>query len=187
MFGYTEITTQADLDALFERAAGFHDSMIKELRVVNRACIRSDRSMTMNHRFDARLLIQTQWPPFAIEIVLIGIEELKSENATEFWGATGTVDPTKEPGRRVSLKFDRSFAVLAERMFFRDRSDWLGPKPRLGSEVPEPDCTPATTIADRWRQCSGCADAFEVDPGEIHVVCPTCGRMTELSGTTPEE
>lgn len=86
MLGYTEIETQADLDDLLGRAAGFHDSMVKELRVVNRAYVRSDRSMVMNHRFDARLLVQTQWPPFALEIVLIGIEELQSENATEYWG-----------------------------------------------------------------------------------------------------
>lgn len=51
MLGYTEIETQADLDDLLGRAAGFHDSMVKELRVVNRAYVRSDRSMVMNHRF----------------------------------------------------------------------------------------------------------------------------------------
>lgn len=95
MLGYTVIETQADLDDLLGRAAGFHDSMVKELRVVNRAYVRSDRSMVMNHRFDARLLVQTQWPPFALEIVLIGIEELQSENATEYWGAIGIVDQTK--------------------------------------------------------------------------------------------
>jgi hypothetical protein len=188
MFGYTEIATQADLDALLDRAAGFHDSMVKELRVVNRAYVSSDHSMLMNHRFDAQLLVPTQWPPFALEIVLTGVEELRTDNASEFWCATGMIEHTKPPTerRRVSLKFDSSFVVVAERMFVRDRSDWLGPKPLLRSEVPEPDCAPATTIIDRWRQCSACADAFEAAPDEIHVVCPTCGRMTELSGRTPE-
>jgi hypothetical protein len=188
MVGYTEIATQANLDALLDRAAGFHDSMIKELHVVNRAHVNSDHSMVMDHRFDARLLVQTQWPPFALEIVLTGIEELRADSAREFWGATGLIEHWNVPteGRRVSLKFDASFVVVAERMFVRDRSDWLGPKPRIGSEVPEPDCAPATAIVDRWRQCSACADAFEADPGEVHVVCPTCGRMTELSERVPE-
>src|SRR5262245_6197782 len=58
MIGYTEIATQIDLDALLDRTARFHDSMIKELHVVNRANVASDHSMLMNHRFDARLLLQ---------------------------------------------------------------------------------------------------------------------------------
>jgi hypothetical protein len=189
MLGCTEIATQADLDALLDRVAGFHDSMVKEFHMMNRAHVKPDHAMLMTHRFDARLLVQTQWPPFGIEIVLIGIQELRTENAGEFWGGAGLIEQWHEPTerRRVSLKFDDSFVVVAERMFVRDRSDWLGPKPRLGSEVPEPDCVPATTIVDRWRQCSACADAFEADPDEIHALCPTCGRMTELAGTTTND
>jgi hypothetical protein len=70
---------------------------------------------------------------------------------------------------------------MAERLFVRDRSEWLGANLRLGSEVPAPDCIPAAMIADSWRQCSGCADAFEAAPSEVYAICPTCGRMTELA------
>jgi len=141
----------------------------------------------MNHRFDVQLLVQTQWPPFAVEIVFNGIEEMRTESASEFWVATGSIEHTSGPTekRRVSLRFDRSFVIVAERMFVRDRGDWLGPKSRLGSEVPEPSCALATTIDGGWRQCSACADAFEADPRDIYVLCPSCSRMTELAGGAP--
>jgi hypothetical protein len=85
MLGYTEIETQSELDSLLDRAAGFHDSMIKELHLVNRAYVSSDHSMFMNHRFDAQLLVQTQWTPFAVEIIFIGIEEMRTDSASDFW------------------------------------------------------------------------------------------------------
>ena len=61
----------------------------------------------MNHRFDAQLLVQTQWPPFALEILLTGIEEMRTDSA-EFWGATGSIEHTSAPteNRRVPLTFD---------------------------------------------------------------------------------
>jgi hypothetical protein len=187
MVGYSESQTQAELDALLQRVAGFHDSMVKEFYLVNRAHVNADHSMLMNHRYDARLLVQTQWPPFALEIVLIGVQELRTEAAGEYWGATALMEHTTAPveKRHISLKFDSSFEVAAERrLFVRDRSDWLGRKPRLGSEVPEPDCIPAAMIVDDWRQCSGCADAFAAPPSDLYAICPTCGRMTELPETT---
>jgi hypothetical protein len=61
MKDYTEIRSQEEMDALLSRLAGFHDSMAKELHVANRGWIDEGRSMTMTHRFDARLLIQSQW------------------------------------------------------------------------------------------------------------------------------
>ena len=84
MLGYAESEPQAQLDVLFQCIAGLHDSMVKELYVVNRAHVNDDHSMTLNHRFDARLLVQIQRPPFAIEIVLIGIENLRTEGAGEY-------------------------------------------------------------------------------------------------------
>ena len=89
--------------------------------------------------------------------------------------------------RLISLKFDNGLDITAERLFVRDRPDWLGPKTRLGSEVPDPDCVPAAVLLDGWRQCSACADAFEAKPSEVYAVCPACGRMTEFVEGTAEE
>jgi len=38
----------------------------------------------MNHRFDAQLLVQTQWPPFAVEIIFNGIEKMRTDSVSEF-------------------------------------------------------------------------------------------------------
>jgi hypothetical protein len=97
MVGYSEIETQTELDALLQRVAGFHDSVVKEFYLVNRAHVNPDHSMSMNHRYDARLLIQTQWQPFALEIVLIGVEELRTDAAGEYWGATALMKHTTAP------------------------------------------------------------------------------------------
>jgi hypothetical protein len=171
------------MDAFLDHVKGFHDGMTKEMYVVNRAHVSFDHSMSMTHRFDARLLVQTQWDPFAIEIVFIGVQTLRMGDPGEYWDATGLVERTTRPveKRTVSLKFDRGLEITAERLLVRDRSNWLGPTARLGSEVPHPDCVPATAILDRWRQCSACADAFDTEPSAIYAVCPTCGRMTELA------
>jgi len=157
--------------------------MTKELHVVNRAHVDIDRSMSMDHRFDARLLVQTQWAPFAIELIFIGVETIRMGGPREYRGATGLVKRTTGPEEKqtVSLRFDSALEIAAERMLVRDRSDWLGSTLRLGLEVPHPDCAPATAILDGWRQCSQCADAFRAEPKETYAACPTCGRMTELA------
>ena len=76
---YSEITTQLEMDALLARVAGFHDAMAKELHLSNRGWVEPDRSMMMSHRFDARLLVQSQWDPVAIELLFIGIETLSAD------------------------------------------------------------------------------------------------------------
>lgn len=189
MRGYQEITTQAELEALLKRIAGFHDSMAKEFHIVNRGHVNPDHSMSMNHRFDARLLVQTQWPPFALEMVFIGVESLRMEDPGEYWGAIATVEDTPAPveKRRIAFQFDRSLWIKAERLLVCDRSDWLGSVTRLGAEVPHPDCVPATEIVETWRQCSGCGDAFEAESSAIYATCPACGQMTELTEGTPKE
>jgi hypothetical protein len=52
--------------------------MLKELDVVNGAHVNSGHSMPINHRLDAPLLVQTQWSPLAIELVLTGVEKLRT-------------------------------------------------------------------------------------------------------------
>jgi hypothetical protein len=39
---------------------------------------------------------------------------------------------------------------------------------------------PARSIADSWRQCSACADAWEDDPLRVMSECPSCKTLTRL-------
>lgn len=189
MKNYSEITTQEEMDALLARVAGFHDSMAKELHLSNRGWVGPDRSMMMNHRFDARLLIHSQWEPAAIELLWIRIERLETDDPGEFWGASGTVEFVASPveKRRVSITFDQALSITAEQLFIIDRPDWTGPRSRFGVEVPHPDCVPATQLADRWRQCSACADAFEELEEVVYCLCSGCGVMTELVDDAPQQ
>jgi hypothetical protein len=159
--------------------------MAKELHLVNRGWVNPDKSMVMSHRFDARLLVQSQWEPIAIELLLLDISSLHIGAPNEFWGATGRVVIHTFPveGASISLNFDNDLKVTCGRLFYVDRTSWTGPDCRFGREVPHPDCVPATTIEGTWRQCSACADAFEVNLGVEFVLCPNCGVLTELSHT----
>lgn len=179
---YSEITTPAALDALLARVARFHDSMAKELYIANRGWVGSDRSMMMSHRFDARLLLQSQWDPGAIELLFIGVEQLSIGDPGKYWGASGVVECEAAPveKRRVRITFDNALSIAAERLFFIDRPDWVGPQSRFGTEVPHPDSVPAMRIDGQWRQCSSCADAFEVPADVVYFLCPGCGAMTEV-------
>ncbi|MEM1178323.1 MAG: hypothetical protein AAGM22_08270 [Acidobacteriota bacterium] len=186
---YTEIVTQDELDALLDRVAGFHDSLAKEIFITNRGWVNSDGSMAPPGRRDARILIQSQWQVRAIELLLIDLLDVKFSDGGEFWGAHGTVEDASATGedRRISLFFDRHFAVVAGRLFFVDREDWSGPRARLGFEVPAPGVVPATLIDGTWRQCSRCAGAFEVIRGDRYATCPDCGALTECDGARPTE
>jgi hypothetical protein len=137
--------------------------------------------MVMSHRFDARILVQSQWSPLAIELLFIGVERVEIGDPGEFWGASGSVVYERVPveKRRISVAFDGALNITAERMFVLNRPDWTGPRSRFGGEVPQPDCVPATRIGDQWRQCSSCSDAFEAPAELIYILCPSCGVLTE--------
>jgi hypothetical protein len=138
---YKEIKTQAEMEALLARVAGFHDSMAKECHLINRGWVNSDHSMVMSHRFDARILVQSQWSPLAIELLFIGVERVEIGDPGEFWGASGSVVYERVPveKRRISVAFDGALDITAERMFVLNRPDWTGPRSRFGGEVPQPD------------------------------------------------
>lgn len=179
---YSEITTPAEMEALLARVASFHDSMTKEVHIANRGWVGSDRSMMMSHRFDVRLLVQSQWDPGAIELLFIGVEQFSAGDPGEYWGASGIVEHLTAPveKRRVQITFDSALTITAERLFVVDRPDWVGPQSQFGDEVPHPDLVAATRFDGHWRQCSSCADAFEVPGDVVYVLCPGCGSMTEV-------
>jgi hypothetical protein len=176
------------MDRLLDSITGFHDSLTKEIHLVNRIYVRNDKSIVYGHSpskagFDAQMLIQSQWEPFAIELLFTGVRELYVGGSDVHWGATGTVEVTSSPVESscVKMSFDSRLKVCSEKLFYQVRSDWLGVTSRFRSEVPSSDAVPATLIDGRWRQCSSCFDAWEEALDEPFGYCPSCGRLTELS------
>jgi len=84
--------------------------------------------------------------------------------------------------RLITLRFDHSLTIVSESLHIRTRPDWLGHQPFFGAEVPSPDAVAARTLQDQWRQCSQCADAWEVESNDEFSRCPGCGAITQLEG-----
>ena len=161
---YQEIVDQAGMDELVASIHGFHDSMTKEIHLVNRSYVLPDHSMVMGTRLDARVLIQSQWPPYALELLFLEIEKITMAGHGEYWGATGIVGTTAKgiEKQTVEMSFDSgALKITAGRLFSRVRSDWLGQQTRFGDEVPLPEAIPATSVKGNWRMCSGCCNAWE--------------------------
>jgi hypothetical protein len=188
MNGYTEILSQENLNALLSSIRGFHDSIAKEAHLINRAFVSADGGMDMTHAFDLQLLIQSQWPPYAMELVFAGVRSMTLDDPREYWGASGSVTEaaTGTAPRVIRLAFDKTFQVVAEQLFWRPRPEWTGPSARLRGEVPAPAAVIATPVDSSWRQCSACAEAWQAATEELYSRCPSCKRVTILNGAVEQ-
>jgi hypothetical protein len=182
MNSYQEVSNQAEMDGLLHSIRNFHDSMTKEIHMINRGAVLHDHSMVMSLQFDAQVLIQSQWEPFAVELLFIDILELTISDPRDYFGATGLVEQESAYNEtsKIEMKFDSSFKISARQLFYRVQSEYLGMKARLNSEVPSPEAIPARLIGDQWRQCSSCSDAWEESVSQIYSVCPKCLALTEI-------
>jgi len=180
MIGYKEISSQEDMEVLLNKMAGFHDSLTKEFHIINRAYVLPDHCMVMGFRFDGQLLVQSQLPPYALELVCSNILELHINSPEGYWSAGGKVRIIgRSVEKAVELNFDKAMKIVTERLFYCERSDWLGHRAFLGSEVPSVDAVAASKIEGKWRQCSVCSDAWEEEDRICFSLCPGCGRLTE--------
>jgi predicted RNA-binding Zn-ribbon protein involved in translation (DUF1610 family) len=179
---YHSIVSQQDMDNLLASIAGFHDSMTKEIHLVNRGYVQPDKSMMMGHRFDAQVLIQSQWEPFAVELLFSDIQDLHLGDPGEYWDACGSVEVITTPveDRRISMSFDSALTIVCKDLSYRVRSDWLGQKAFLTTEIPSEAAIAAHVLRDNWRQCSSCKDAWQEEPSREFSYCPNCGELTEL-------
>lgn len=182
MNGYNEICNQIDLDTLINLMVSFHDSMVKEIHIINRGAVLSDKSMLMSHKFDARVLIQSQIASYPVELLFIDALVMNISDPGEFFGATGSIgqqSPHNET-RIIEMKFDNDFHIISRQLFYRFQPEFLGMKTRFNSEIPSPKAIPARIIDEKWRQCTSCCEAWEENPNEVYSVCPNCHVLTEL-------
>lgn len=188
MRSYRSIRSQHDMDDLVASIVGFHDSMTKEIHLMNRGYVASDKSMMMGHRFDAQVLIQSQWEPMGLELLFIGITDLSMTDPGEYWGASGIVkvlDRTVE-NTEITMSFDSTLKIVCSQLLWRTRRDWLGKKSFLKSEVPMPEAVSAHSLQGNWRQCTSCSDAWEEPLHEEFSYCPGCGALTQLVDITDD-
>lgn len=171
------------MEKLLSTIAGFHDSMTKEIHIMNRGSVNPDHSMSMNHQFDVQCLIQSQWEPYAMELVFWNVSEMHLTDPGDYWSASGEVRRIVETVERteIEMNFDGNFKIKASRLFYKPQPEMLGQKSFLRQEIPTPEAVSATLLVDDWRQCSHCLDAWEAPKEEIFSFCPSCGLMTEVN------
>lgn len=182
MKDYKEIINQFQLDEVASLITGFHDSMTKEIHIANRGYIDKEHGMQMSHRFDLSLLIQSQWPPYAMEFVYINVTDLKVSDPGEYWEGFGKIEIRDKPVESViiTMNFDSKLIISAKRVFYRICENLLGYQMFFGQEIPCPEAISANKIDVNWRQCSLCAEAWEENEQKIFSICPGCESMTEL-------
>lgn len=164
MRGFTEVTTQAELDAFEDVVDGFIDAVVKEARLLSRG-----------NMFDVQLLVQSANLDQDVEIVLHRVESYVLCAGVLDDGLPCTIRETGTwPPREVTVG-----DLTAAEFFYRKRPK-SGPGAVLEGEMPSPVAVPASDLGKGWRQCSECSDAWEESPARIFSRCPSCGALTEL-------
>lgn len=185
MRDYREVVDTAGMEAMLQRIAGFHDSMVKELHMVSRAYLTVEQAICMARSRDLRLLINSQWDLPGVEFLCINVASMRWAGPTDgtneaAWGGLGTV--TQAPGcvdrQEVRLKVDDDLSIVCERLFVAERPDWTGPQSRFAGEVPSPDSIAASDLGAQVWQCSSCAATFAEPLFGDWAYCSGCQQLT---------
>lgn len=176
-----EILSQDDMEVFLAAACDFHDSIIKETHVVNNAYADKAGGMSMDHRFDVHMLVQSVL--CAVELVFLNVRSMSNSGAEQYGGATGSIgkESLLSDLPTVKLKFDDSFSIAAEKLMYRIQENWYGNTIRLHGEVPRLNAARATDLGNGWRQCSNCAESWDERQEIKFSRCPNCSTVTELS------
>lgn len=185
MEGYTEIATQIELDKFLDHVGYFHDSMIKELQMINRGYVMKNKLMVMAHQFDTRILFQSQWDEIAFELLCIDTREISVTDPEVFFDCVGKIivldsrlrDP---PSQLIELSFDHGFSLKCKRLFYKLCPDLYGNYEHLGSQVPSDKMLKAGYLGSNWWLCENCCEAWEVDSGRMYSTCPKCNHVARL-------
>lgn len=180
---YYEVSSQEEMDELIKLMGDFHDSMTKEIHMINRGGVLADHSMLMSHQFDVQVLIQSQWQPYAVELLFIDMQQMSFQDALDYASATGVVRQESAANETpvIEMNFDSSFKISSRQVYYRVQSDLLGISARLKTEVPSPIAIKARMLEGRWRQCLDCNETWQDDAEEDYSVCPKCLRLTVIS------
>lgn len=183
MEGYIEIKSQEELNQFLYETVTFHDGMLKEMQVINRGYVMKDKSMNMDHRFDSKILFQTQWEPIAFELVCIGINHLNITSSEEFTGSPSEGEFVDSPVQQIELSLDGDFVIQCEKLFYKITPKFHGNSEHFGSQVPSTNMVQATKLENIWRQCGNCSNAWEISLVFKIATCPSCNKITCLRNT----
>ncbi len=145
---WVEVTNQADLDLLMNTFGAFHDACIKEMYLWTESYVDSDLSMSCPPHLDThvRLLIQRQFEdPSAIELLFDEVRRINVVPSPDnydsiifdatlllregifYWADVGRWLPDQENSMNATW-------IAANKLKWRDASDWMGEKLRYGPQ-----------------------------------------------------
>lgn len=137
--GYREITSQQSMDEMLDEFSGFHDSLIKEIHILNRSYVGPDLSMRIvpSGTYSARVLIQRQFDdPSAVELLCLGITKFVLLDHEFVLSAEGYVESEAEDTpSSLRLVFDDVHTIQCQQLWIRPVSDWMGITPRFGNFI----------------------------------------------------
>jgi hypothetical protein len=176
MRGYTEITTQQELDAFEDAVDGFVDAIVKEARLLNRGYVEQEgQGLITGDGFDVQLVFQSRSRDHDIEVILCRVQACDLDaDAFEDGMPCSITETGRWPEREVRVGDFRGAQMFYRTLPRSGRAAVLGP------EMPSATAIPATTPQAGWRQCPACCDAWE-EAGDVQFSrCPSCGALTEL-------
>ncbi len=89
---FKEVKNQAEFDELETLMAGFHDSLIKEVHILNPGYVDQESIMYLSTFYNLRLLIQSQWNESpAIEVILGEVYEIHLFDLSEIYSGHGKI------------------------------------------------------------------------------------------------
>lgn len=169
---FKEIKTSDDMEKFMYTFRGFHDSILKEIHVLNSGYV--DENLAMNFGgFQVRIIIQTQYSEkTTAEIILSDVLEMKIDDPHDIYGARGAVRELKLNGERyLELGFDTN-KFKARRVFWREVEDGLGKNSRFGEDFNVSSFHEYKELEDGWVICQECCEAWKPE-GEV-IMCPKC-------------
>ena len=181
MENYIEICTAEELEKFIHETVTFHDSMVKEVQMINRGYVMENKSMDMSHQFDARILIQSQWDPIAFELVCIDIKQLNVIGSRDYMGSHGKV--IEIPKKIIEISLDNEFIIQCKSLSYRLTPELFGNYEHLGSQVPSDKMIEVTHLDLNWWQCDNCSEAWQIEAIRKYSTCPKCNSVIKLSNT----
>lgn len=169
---FVEIKTEEDINKFLFKFMNFHDSILKEVHILNSGYVENDLSMAFG-KFDLRILLQRQYKDGStVELLLSSVREMKIENSDDIYGAIGKMVENQVTGDRyILLDFDGNI-FKCQRVLWKERSNGLGIKSRFGSDFNVESFKDYENLEDGWVICKRCFEAWK--PNDEMVMCPSC-------------
>jgi hypothetical protein len=170
---YIQVTNQESIDKFLDSIGYFHDSLIKEVHLLDNAFVDEKRSMHVDFKLNGQFLFQTQLFDKDFELLLIGIKKIAWEEMPEIF--EGKIELLQENGNFYRLTLDEEFELDVDKIYYRFLDKSLNTT-LYGQAVPDQQMYLAHKLADMWIQCSNCSATWESH--NVIDKCPICNVTT---------